>query len=98
MIAEEVEAATAEPTAEAEQVADEVSEQTPPVEAAAEGAEATVDEAAPAESAEAAAEVTSEEEEVEVPDTAEAPEEKVDDSSPRYMQQQEAKHRAEQDK
>lgn len=29
--------------------------------------------------------------------TAEAPEEKVDDSSPRYMQQQEAKHRAETD-
>ena len=29
--------------------------------------------------------------------TTEAPEEKVDDSSPRYMQQQEAKHRAEMD-
>ena len=29
--------------------------------------------------------------------TAEAPEVKVDDSSPRYMQQQEAKHRAEMD-
>src|SRR6185312_5248862 len=67
VVAEEVEAATAEPTAEAEAVADEVSEQTPP-------AEEEPAQEAPAE--EAAAEAPAAEE-VETPDTEEAPAEEA---------------------
>jgi small subunit ribosomal protein S16 len=51
VIAEEIEAATAEPTAEAEQVAEEAAEQTPPTEA-----EEVESEQAPADTAEQAAE------------------------------------------
>jgi small subunit ribosomal protein S16 len=92
VVAAEVEAATAEPTAEAEQVTEEVAEQTPPVEEAAaepEAAEAPAEEAAaesPAE--EAAGEAPAEEGAAEQPDatdkgeSAEAPAEGADDVAP----------------
>jgi small subunit ribosomal protein S16 len=92
VVAAEVEAATAEPTAEAEQVTEEVTEQTPPVEEAAaepEVAEAPAEEAAaesPAE--EAAGEAPAEEGAAEQPDatdkgeSAEAPAEGADDVAP----------------
>ena len=87
VIAEEVEAATAEPTPEAEQVVEEIAEQTPPVEATTEAEEIAAEQAPadtadqPAEEpvAEAAAEeaAAGEEEIVETPDTAKAPAEEA---------------------
>ena len=91
VIAEEVEAATAEPTPEAEQVVEEVAEQTPPVEEAAaepDAAEAPEEAAAESPAEEAAAEAPAEEAAAEQPDatdegeSAEAPAEGAEDVAP----------------